>query len=94
MSLEKSSERSSGPIIKRFLKHLQYKHNNDDGGDDGGDDGDDGDDGDEDHLFAAPSIRCGLHHLEDRVGGETEPETHTELQSVRLFLNACLDAKY
>ena len=59
------------------------------------DDGDsDGDDGDEDHLFAAPSIRCGLHHLEDRVGGETEPETHTELQRVRLCLNACLDAKF
>ena len=86
MSLEKSSERSSGPIIKRFLKHFTISNNNDDGGDD--------DDGDEDHLFAAPSIRCGLHHLEDRVGGETEPETHTELQSVRLFLNACLDAKY
>ena len=84
MSLEKSSERSSGPIIKRFLKHFTISNNNDDGGDDG----------DKDHLFAAPSIRCGLHHLEDRVGGETEPETHTELQSVRLFLNACLDAKW
>ena len=84
MSLEKFSERSSGPIIKRFLKHFTISNNNDDGGDDG----------DEDHLFAAPSIRCGLHHLEDRVGGETEPETHTELQSVRLFLNAWLDAKY
>ena len=89
MSLEKSSERSSGPIIKRFLKHFTISNNNDDGSDDD----DDGDDGDEDHLFAAPSKRCRLHHLEDRVGGETEPETHTELQSVRLFLNACLDAK-
>ena len=74
MSLEKSSERSSGPIIKRFLKHFTISNNDDD----------DGGDGDEDHLFAAPSIRCRLHHLEDRVGGETEPETHTELQSVRL----------
>ena len=67
MSLEKSSERSSGPIIKRFLKHFTISNNNDDGGDDG----------DEDHLFAAPSIRCRLHHLEDRVGRETEPRANS-----------------
>ena len=45
------------------------------------------DDNDDDgHLLDAPSKSCRQHHLEDWVGGETEPKTKTELQNVKKFM--------
>ena len=51
-----------------------YEYDVDEGNNDNDDDG---------HLLDAPSKSCRQHHLEDWVGGETEPKTKTELQNVK-----------